>query len=55
MIIAKGRAKLGEYFTPHAGSILATGKAVVVGVCDLWSIAKPTQNWRKRARSLISR
>ena len=31
------------------------GKRVVVGVCDLWPVARPSQNRRRRARSLINR
>ena len=35
--------------------LLAHSKGVAVGVCCLWPLAEPSQNKRKRAKSLISR
>lgn len=47
--MAENQITLAQFQAPVGGY----GKKVVVGVCDLWSEAEPSQNKKKRARSLI--
>ncbi len=42
-----------DVFIKHTGLPDGYWKRVVVGVCDLWLVAEPSQNKRERARSYI--